>query len=180
MFWLTIISSIASIVSLGLAFLDYFVKWRTYILCVGCLMAGMAIGIIMSMNESVAKSLTQEQLLHLILLISIVSFSLIVIVLFKKVIEDTEGGMALVVFIIILVFASFIWIGSSFSPAEKKYNPNDYLVLYNHYYSMGDYTKCADFLKEYKSEVWPNLTEGQNDSLDNLIKSLYYKNAPLK
>jgi len=74
MFWLTIISSVASIVSLLISFFDYFKKWRTYLIYVFCLSAGITLGVLTSMSETAVKQFTNSQLIYLITLVLLLGF----------------------------------------------------------------------------------------------------------
>ena len=50
------------------------------------------------------------------------------------------------------------------------------MILYKHYDSIGDYSKCIDVLKKYKALEYGNLPEKVNDSIENKINELYSKN----
>lgn len=172
MYWLSLISSITGIISFVFSFVDYFKKWKTYLLYLACGTIGMTIGILLSMSEKTVQQFTQSQLIYLIAFVCIMS--LIVLFVYRYL---THANEPFLISIIVIVGISYFAVRllNSVEASQSFIKNNDYLILSNHYLKTGDHTRAADFLKKYRDMQAPNLPDRMLDSIDNRVDSLYYK-----
>lgn len=172
MYWLSLISSITGIISFVFSFVDYFKQWKTYLLYIACGTIGMTIGILLSMSEKTVQQFTQSQLIYLIALVSLVG--LIVLFIHRYLRHGNDPFFIVVIFLVLLGYFS-VRILNSVEASQSFIKNNDYLILSNHYFQSGDYTRAADFLKKYRDMQAPNLPDRMLDSIDKRVDSLYYK-----
>ena len=171
MIWLTLFSSIASILSLFVSFFEYFKKWRSYLLYFFCITAGMSIGIFLSMSESGVRQFTTSQLIYIIALVSLVSFLVFFVYRFL-----TQANESLFTTVITFIAISY-FIPQIMSSVEKSQNfiqPVDYYILFKHYESKNDFIRAADYLKRYQEMDNNNIDMQLNDSLTFKIKQLRF------
>lgn len=172
MYWLSLISSVTGILSFVISFFDYFKKWKTYLLYFACTMGGLTVGVILSMSEQTVQQFTQSQLIYLIALVSLVG--LMVLFIHRYLRHGNDAFFIVIIFLVLLGYFS-IRILNSVEASQSFIKNNDYLILSNHYFQTGDYTRAADFLKKYRDMQAPNLPDQMLDSIDKRVDSLYFK-----
>lgn len=172
MYWLALVSSIASIVSLLISFIDVFKKWKAYLLPIGCVMGGLTGGILLSMSEKTMQQFTQAQLIYLVALVSIIALIIVFAHGYFKTANEPILGVILV-FVGLGYFS--IRLLNSVDASMSTVKPNDYLVLSEYYIQHEQYIHAADYLKKYRDLKTSELPDKILDSIDNKISSCQMK-----
>ena len=172
MFWLSLIASLTGIISFIFSLIDRFKKWRSYFIYSTFLMIGLTIGVVISMSEMAAKQFTTGQVIYLIALVALTSFSMFFIYRF---LNKTNEIIAIVILIFLGIYYFTPRILNSIQLSQDFIKPIDYLTLANHYESNKDYMRAANFLERYKELDNDNIPRLIEDSLTKRIFRLKNK-----
>ena len=172
MYLLTLISSVLGILSFVFSFVDYFKKWKKYLLYFTCTTIGLAFGLFVSMTQDAVQQFSQSQLIYLIAFVIIMTFLILFVYRFL-----TVANEAMFVTIIVVVGMSYFSVRllNSVEASQSFIKSNDYLILSKHYLDNDEYMKAADFLEKYRQIETIDLSNSMLDSIDKKIINFRYR-----
>jgi hypothetical protein len=142
-------------------------KWKAYFYYFAFCCIGITIGIIAAMSEKTIATFSGDQLLQMILLVSILSVTTFISFLITKS-GNVLLGYAIMLSVIGLYLPSYL----EKLTAKPLINQEDILILSKHYENTGNFKKAGDFLKVYKSQVETTSSKPQFDLITHKINFL--------
>ena len=164
----TIITGLAGILSLFLPFIPNLKRWKVYFFYFAFLSLGVTLGIIACMSEKAINYFTGDQLLQLIVFVTILSVGTFIS---YYMIKQGKEGFGYVVLLLILG----IYLPMNIDKIKTKpeiIDSNDVLLLSKQYQDKGDYQKSGDYLKMYKKNLQEKLDTNQLELIKTKIKYL--------
>jgi hypothetical protein len=164
----TIITGLAGIISLFLPFMQDLKKWKNYFYYFSFFSLGITAGIIATMSEKAINSFTGDQLLQLLLFVSILSVASFAAYTLIKKEKEMLGYMVL-----LLVLGIYLPLNlDKIKPKKEYFDKQDLLLLSKEYQDKGNYQKSADYLREYKNVVQETLNDNQKLKIQRKIDYL--------
>ena len=166
----TILTGLASIVSLLIAIYDKFPDWKKYILSLGWFLAGFSLGrFFTGIIPERSKILIDPILVGFLLIILLLL--ILVLIFFNVLIKRGETGWAYIFVMVFIMIAGPMFIDrylEYFSFVPK----GDYLLLANFKEQNNDFTSAIKYLEKYKKYI---SDDQMKDKVNKRIESLEEK-----
>jgi hypothetical protein len=172
MFWLSLISSIAGIISFVISLFDRFKQWRRYLQYIACAAIGLTTGVMLSMSEKTVQQFTQSQLIYLIAFAF--TMSLFILFVYRYLNHSNDPFLMTILLIVGMAYFS-VRLLNSVEASQSFFKTGDYLILSDYHLKQGNHTRAAEFLKKYREIQTVNLPDRILDSIDKRVDILYYK-----